>query len=282
MDRLPDRATLEIEPLLAGQIVGHGLVCLKPCDMRAMRRRPGPVPEGWERVPPTLLRYSDEQTVAGVGAVFTAIAGAGLEPARFGSWGVVAASRFLGRANLAEALRSFATEGVWGTSPHLIPHFALHSLSGSVSLALGLHGPNLGVGGGLHATAEGFLTALTWLEAGIVPGVWLILTGWSPELIPEPSPPGDAEPAGSECRALALALVAAGNRDNRPLVRIVSDSARRRVRPPPDLARLAHQLHHMDASAPQTIATDPSGRLCVELVPAGDGRADLEKDKDIL
>ena len=72
----------------------------------------------------------------------------------------------LGRANLAVALRSFMAEGVWGTSPHLIPHFALHSASGSISLALGLHGPNLGVGGGLHAVAEGFLTALTWLSDG--------------------------------------------------------------------------------------------------------------------
>ena len=98
---------------------------------------------------------------------------------------MVAASRYLGRASLAAALRSFAAEGVWGTSPHLIPHFALHSPSGTISLALGLHGPNLGVGGGLHAAAEGFLAALTWLTAGVVPGVWLVLSGWSPELVPD-------------------------------------------------------------------------------------------------
>ena len=73
----------------------------------------------------------------------------------------MAASRYLGRANLAVALRSFMAEGVWGTSPHLIPHFALHSASGTISLALGSHGPNLGVGGGLHAASEGFLAALT-------------------------------------------------------------------------------------------------------------------------
>ncbi len=66
----------------------------------------------------------------------------------------MAASRYLGRANLAVALRSFMAEGVWGTSPHLIPHFALHSASGTISLALGSHGPNLGVGGGLHAVAR--------------------------------------------------------------------------------------------------------------------------------
>ncbi len=245
-------------------------------------RRPGPIPERWERVPPTLLRYSDEQTIAGVAAVFTALDEGGLEPEQFAAWGVVAASRFLGRANLAQALRSFAEEGVWGTSPHLIPHFALHSLSGSISLALGLHGPNLGVGGGLHATAEGFLTALTWLEAGIVPGVWLVLTGWVPELVPAPRT--DAAPSEGECRALALALVAAGTPGDGPLplVRIVTRAAPRGVLPVPDLARLARKLQNTDSPEPQTIATDPSGRIHVELVPAGDGRAGSDKDKEIV
>ena len=106
------------------------------------------------------------------------------------------------------ALQSFLAEGVWGTSPHLIPHFALHSASGTISLGLGLHGPNLGVGGGLHAAAEGFLAALTWLSIGSVPGVWLVLTGWSPELVPD----RNGRPASGErdCQALALALCARG------------------------------------------------------------------------
>jgi len=282
MDRPPDESALAIEPVLAGTVVAHGLFRLNPCDIKAMRRRPGPVPARWERVPPTLLRYSDEQTVAGVAAVFTALDEGGLEPEPFAGWGVVAASRFLGRANLAQALRSFSEEGIWGTSPHLIPHFALHSLSGSISLALGLHGPNLGVGGGLHATAEGFLTALTWLEAGIAPGVWLVLTGWVPELVPEAR--NDAAPFGGECRALALALVAAGTPDDGPLplFRIVTRAAPRGGLPPPDLAQLAQKLRSADAPEPWTIATDPAGRLHVELVPAGAARSASDEDKDII
>ena len=118
-----------------------------------------PVSEGWPRVPPSLLRYADEQTVAGTAAVFAAMEAMAKPPERFHDWGVVAASRYLGRANLAVALRSFMAEGVWGTSPHLIPHFALHSQSGTISLALGSHGPNLGVGGGLHAAADHCLQA---------------------------------------------------------------------------------------------------------------------------
>ncbi len=150
----------------------------------------------------------------------------GSHPDQFEDWGVVAASRYLGRASLAIALRNFRAEGVWGTSPHLIPHFALHSPSGTISLALGSHGPNLGVGGGLQGAADGFLAALTWLSSGIVPGVWLVLTGWSPELVPDP---GGNAPRAGECLALALALV---HREiaARPAVRAVIATERSPVR----------------------------------------------------
>ena len=47
-------------------------------DVPALRRRPGPVPGGWGRVPPSLLRNSDEQTIAGTAAVFTAMEMMGL------------------------------------------------------------------------------------------------------------------------------------------------------------------------------------------------------------
>ena len=132
---------------LAGDVVGHGLARFTRDHVADLRKRPGPIPAGWGRVPPSLLRYSDEQTIAGVVAVFTAIERMRDDPARFAEWGVVAAPRFLGRSSLAKALERFDAEGVWGTSPHLIPHFALHSQAGTISLALGIHGPNLGVGG---------------------------------------------------------------------------------------------------------------------------------------
>ena len=52
-------------PILSGEVMGHGLFRMSPKDVPALRRRPGPIPEGWGRVPPSLLRYSDEQTIAG-------------------------------------------------------------------------------------------------------------------------------------------------------------------------------------------------------------------------
>jgi hypothetical protein len=257
------RADLE----LAASVVGHRLFRMSPGDVQALRRRPGPVPEGWQRVPPSLLRYADEQTVAGTAAVFAAMEAMATPPERFHNWGVVAASRYLGRANLAIALRSFMAEGVWGTSPHLIPHFALHSQSGTISLALGSHGPNLGVGGGLHAAADGFLTALTWLATGVVPGVWLILSGWSPELVPTPNGNG---PVTGECQALALALVSVRNNDGRPAFWAYFATDRPRAEAPLDLEWLEQILAGRVEQAPRTIATDARGWLCIELTRASD------------
>jgi hypothetical protein len=237
---------------------------MKSEDVPALRRRPGSLAEGSAPLPQGLLRYSDEQTIAGTAAVFAAIKVMGLPPERFENWGLVAASRFLGRANLAQALRSFAAEGVWGISPHLIPHFALHSPSGTISLALGLHGPNLGVGGGLYAAAEGFLAALTWLAAGVVPGVWLVLSGWTPELIPEPRN-GATWPG--ECRALALAIAASGAHEGRFSIRVVSGAGTRLAPATLDLVGLFDRLGQPGTTRFPTIATDPTGQLRIELVP---------------
>jgi hypothetical protein len=142
------------------------------------------------------------------------------DPRRLEHWGILVSSRFLGRSSLAVALDRFRTDGVWGVSPHLIPHFALHSPSGTLSLALGIHGPNLGVGGGLWSEFEGILTALTWLQANIVPCLWLVLSGWSPELIPD----REGEPVSHcECQALALVLGPLRSaRLDRPRVRVVA------------------------------------------------------------
>jgi hypothetical protein len=215
------------------------------------------------------LRYSDEQTIAGTAAVLAAINVIGSPPEAFEGWGVIAASRYLGRASLSRALREFLAEGVWSTSPHLIPHFALHSPSGTISLALGLHGPNLGVGGGLHGAAEGFLAALTWISSGTVPGVWLVFSGWNPELIPDRC---GNEPAADECQALALALVPADGSANRPEFRAVMGKAGEPAAGPLDMVELAESLERGNgARLTGTIATDPTGQLRVELVNGSDG-----------
>jgi hypothetical protein len=189
---------------LSGVIRAAGLARLDLAALAASRRAPGPIPEGWKPLAPTFLKTSDDQTVSAVSAVLDAIATQpDVAPDAYAEWGVVVASRYLGRAQLAVALRRFASEGVWGVSPHLIPHFALHSPAGTLSLALGSHGPNLGVGGGPGSAMDGALTALTWLSEGRLPGVWLVLTGHEPDLVPDAK---GAPVSPTECRALALAL----------------------------------------------------------------------------
>lgn len=193
--------------LPAAEVRAHALVTMTREEIAAFRKHPDPLPAGWPLVPPSTLRHSDEQTIAAVAAFSGALGFMGIEEREhFEEWGILVAPRFPGRVALAENLSRFRSEGVWGVSPNLIPHHALHSPAGTLSLVLGTHGPNMSIGGGLHAATEGILAAQTWLAAGTASGVWLVLTCWIPELRPEP----EAMPAlSAECHALALALVPA-------------------------------------------------------------------------
>jgi hypothetical protein len=166
-----------------------------------LRRHPGPVCGA--PLPPAFLKHADEQTVLGLAAVYHAIHDYHLKPP-FTAWGVLAAPRFLGRPTMAAALLRFAAEGAWGVSPHLIPHRSLHAMSGTVSQALKIHGPNFGVGGGPGAAVEVLLAAAALLELQNVPGVWVVLSGLDPEKAPDEA--GRTSP-GIHCVGVALALV---------------------------------------------------------------------------
>jgi hypothetical protein len=154
-------------------------------------------------LPPAFLKHADEQTVLGLAAVYHAIHDHHLNPP-FTAWAVLAAPRFLGRPTMAAALQRFAAEGAWGVSPHLIPHRSLHAMSGTVSQALKIHGPNFGVGGGPCAAAEVLLAAAALLERQNVPGVWVVLSGLDPESAPDE---GGRTAPGTHCVGVALALV---------------------------------------------------------------------------
>src|SRR5262249_30780400 len=129
----------------------------------------------------------------------------------FRDWGVIGSPRFLGRAALATALVRYATEGAWGISPHLIPHRSLHALSGTVSQALKIHGPNYGVGGGNEGAAEALLVAGALRADGLLPGLWVVLPGFAPELAPAAPLAADAAPPRTDCLGVALALTPPGD-----------------------------------------------------------------------
>jgi hypothetical protein len=182
-------------------LAGHAVIRAGVEELRALRQNPGP-PLG-EPLAAAFLKHADDQTVVGLNAVLRAIHTHNLAHTDFSRWSVLAAPRYLARAILAQALKRFAQEGAWGVSPHLIPHRSLHSVSGTVSQALNIHGPNFGVGGGPGSAGKALLAAATQLVGDQLPGVWVIMTGWNWE-------PGldhkveHGEPA--TCSAAALAL----------------------------------------------------------------------------
>jgi hypothetical protein len=186
-------------------VAAVGTLGAAPEQLAPLRLKPGSSDQ--RTIPPALLKHADEQTVAAVAAIWQALDRSNLATADFTDWGVVAAPRFLGRTAMHTAVQRFAAEGAWGISPHLIPHRSLHSLSGTLSQALAIHGPNFGVGGGLHAIGEICLSVAALLDGDQLPGVWLVMTGWNTE-----PRPGSTEVNGSapKCEAVALALVAAG------------------------------------------------------------------------
>lgn len=156
--------------------------------------------------PASFLKHSDDQTVVTLAAVGRAIEHHGLAGTNFADWAVVAAPRFLGRVTMVSALEKFFAEGAWGVSPHMIPHRSLHSVSGTVSQALGIHGPNFGVGGGPGCASEALLAAAALVECERHPGAWLVLSGNDPE--PTVGSSGQTTNPG-RCSAVALALRAA-------------------------------------------------------------------------
>jgi hypothetical protein len=167
-----------------------------------LRRQPCAI--GGDALPAALLKHSEDQTVVAFTTVARALSRAGWEGRSFADWGVVAAPNFFGRIGIAQTLQRFIEEGAWGISPHLIPHQSLHAMSGTISQALKIYGPNFGISGGPNAGPDAFLLAATLLTDVRLPGLWLILTGYEQEYIPTVNGQGTSTPP--PCAGVALAL----------------------------------------------------------------------------
>jgi hypothetical protein len=220
--------------------------CRVPIEAIAeMRRNPGPAPG--EALPATFLKHADEQTVAVIAAVFSAIQEHGLAPpgvvGPFHEWGAVAGPRFLGRGNITAALPRFQAEGAWGVSPHVIPHRSLHSVPGTISQALKLQGPNFGVGGGPDCEAEALLAGMVMLHDMQLPGVWVALSRLDPESDCD-STTGLPAP-GTQVQALALALTPVASGGSRPILELSMSPATAPLRSP-DIDSLLDLLEQLD------------------------------------
>jgi hypothetical protein len=150
------------------------------------------------------IRTADEQTLLALAAVRRALEAPVLRGRSFDDWGVIASARHVGRLGVAAVLDRFRRQGAPGMSPIIIPTLSLHSVSGTLSMALGCHGPNAGVGGGSGHLGEALLAAVTLVRGDGCPGLWLVMT----ECDPEPVPDVQGRPtAPAEGHAVALALV---------------------------------------------------------------------------
>ena len=193
-------------------VVGYGAVQATADELPGIRQNPGSF--RGQPIPPSFLKHADEQTVVSMAALFQAIERHALSDISFTDWAALAAPRYLGRTTTTQALQRFRDEGAWGISPHLIPHRTLHAISGTISQALQMHGPNLGVGGGPDAACEVMRVAAAFLADPNLPGLWLVMSGWNSEPVRSSSPHVSENSSSLTngfhlipyCQAVALAL----------------------------------------------------------------------------
>jgi hypothetical protein len=183
-------------------IDAYGVVRVPLTDLPDLRKNPGEF--GGESAS-SHLKTADEQSILAVVAVLRAIHAFGWKDRSFTDWGVIAAPRFLGRIKVTTAFEKFQRVGVRGISPLIIPNLSLHAMAGTVSMAIGCHGPNFGVGGGPGHLSEVLQIGIGLVKQMDVPGLWVVVTEWSPEPIPDPTGQPLNQPIGY---AIALALQA--------------------------------------------------------------------------
>ncbi len=156
-----------------------------------------------ERITSQFLKNSDDQTVASLAGIFETIQMLGQPVSAFREWGVVSASRFVGRGAFAATLHKYGKNGPCGVSVQVVPNNLLHSVSSTISLALQCQGPCLGAGGGVNGEVDALLAATSLLADPQRPGVWVTWSYWDPELLIDES---GAPTSAAHCVVGALAL----------------------------------------------------------------------------
>ncbi|HEY4234108.1 MAG TPA: hypothetical protein VGM76_11815 [Lacipirellulaceae bacterium] len=179
-------------------IVASGAARMTMPELAALRKEslPNlPVP-----LSPLLLRHSDEQTLAALAAISKATKSIAMASKDFRDWAIVSSSRSLGRGAFAAVVDKYRSEGPWGVSVQVIPHCTAHAVAGTLSLAIGSHGPCSGTGG---REVDAVLSAASILRQPGWCGAWIVFSAWLPELAIDTSgrPTSD-----SICMAAAIAV----------------------------------------------------------------------------
>ncbi len=204
---------------VVSRVTGYASLRADAAQIAALRKAPGSV--AGKPVLASFLKNADDQTVTALAALLRALADRGWQERSFRTWGVVAAPNLFGRFSAAQGLHRFLLDGPWGISPHTIPHHSLHAVSGTLSMALQIHGPNFGISGGANAAAEAFLVAATLMAENTLPGLWVVLSGAEPEYIPVEG--GDGAPTTpTTCLAAVLALEPLDSTEPGPRMRVAT------------------------------------------------------------
>lgn len=164
-------------------VEAFGYVQAPFAEWAALRQNPGRLPGRPGTA--SALKHAEDQTILGLAALLRALETHPIEEAVHARWGVVAAPRFLGRMGAAAFMDRFRRQGCIGISPQVIPNQSLHAMSGTLTMMLGIHGPNFGVGGGHGNVAEGLLAALSLQHERTCAGIWLVMTECRPEPVPD-------------------------------------------------------------------------------------------------
>lgn len=248
-------------------IVTHGTVEASLDRIAELRDDPGPrdaagQPAG-PQLPRRFLRHCDEHTVVGMAAVLAALSRmpGGVPDLR--RWGVLAAPCHAGRLMSGQTLSQLHRSGATAVSPHIIPQCSLHAMASAVSVGLGINGPNIGVGGGLQAVTEGLLSALSLLDEPDLAGLWLVLTQWEDEPVPDGTG-GATGPA--VCRGTALALVPHEGAASQPVAGLtlslrIPSGPRPSAEPPAPLSLFSSALEGAGAGLRWSHACDWGGLL---------------------
>jgi len=216
----------------------YGIVQATAETLPALRKHPGS-PDG-VAMPANLLNHVDDQTVVALAAVLRAIDSFQLKKQDFRKWGVVGSPRFAGRRSFNVSLDKFQRQGPLSVSPLVIPFLSLHAVSSLISLALHIHGPAIGVGGGDGEFVQALLMGLALQQQQELPGVWVVATGWNPDPVAECGASAEAQPV---CQAAALALLPHGADAPGPRLRLVpTDGHDAALRGPPSLPDLMQFL----------------------------------------
>jgi hypothetical protein len=209
---MPLHPTASNAPVGACTIRGAAVVTARLSEVSTLARQPAPI--GGPTIPPRFLRHADEQTVVGLQAVLQVVTATNATAAELSDDAVIGASCRAGQPTAARTMIGLEQQGTVGVTPHVVPQCSLHSLASAVSVALGMHGPNIGVAGGPQAAAEGFLAAATLVPA--LPAsahLWLVVTGW--DLQPELESDGTAR-NDPTCRSLAVCFQPVGAHGSQP------------------------------------------------------------------